>query len=341
MLSADVGIDLGTASVIVYVRGKGIVLQEPSVVALDESEQRVLAIGQAAREMLGRTPGHVVAVRPLRNGVVANYQVTELMLRYFLRKAVGQPTWIRPRVVACVPSAVTDVERRAVVDACRQAGAREVRLVSEPMAAAIGAGLEVEEPRGNMVVDVGGGTTDIAIISMGQEVVSDSVRIAGDHMDEAIARYLKRQHNLVIGERSSEDLKLQAGSVAPELDASLMPTPVRGQDSVSGMPRTVVVQPAELRTALLEPVEAIMEAVRGVLEQCPPELAADIYERGLVLTGGGSLLRGFDKAMARAFGIPVHVADDPITCVARGTGRILDVMHQVRGRVPVAVARFV
>lgn len=327
MLSADVGVDLGTASVLVYVRGRGIVVHEPSVVALDENQEKVLAVGQAAREMLGRTPGHIVAVRPLRNGVIAYYEVTELMLRYFLRKALGQWTFIRPRVVACVPSAVTDVERRAIVEACRHAGAREVHLISEPMAAAVGAGIDVEEPRGNMVVDVGGGTTDIAVLSLGSEVVSDSLRVAGDHMDEAVVRFLKRQHNMVIGERTAEDLKLQIGTVDPAADESLENTAVRGQDSVTGLPRTVEVRPGELRAALMEPVGAIMEAVRAVLERTPPELAADIYERGIVMTGGGALLKGFDRVMSQSFGLPVHLAEDPITCVARGTGRVLDLMR--------------
>ncbi|MEW6045870.1 MAG: rod shape-determining protein [Bacillota bacterium] len=330
MLGADVGLDLGTASVIIYVRGRGIVLQEPSVVALDEERQQVLAVGQAAREMLGRTPGPIIAVRPLRNGVVAYYQITELMLRYFLRKALGQWTWVRPRLVACVPSAVTDVERRAISEACRQAGAREVHLISEPMAAAIGAGIEVQEPRGNMVVDVGGGTTDIAVISMGAEVVSDSVRVAGDHMDEAITRYLKRRHNLVVGERSAEDLKIQLGTVAPDSAESLPPQEVRGRDAVTGLPRTQVLTAEEVKSALMEPAQAIVGAVRQVLERTPPELAADIYERGVVMTGGGALLRGLDRLLSSETGLPVHVAEDPITCVARGTGKVLEVMQRAR-----------
>ena len=330
MLNADVGLDLGTASVIIYVRGRGIVLQEPSVVALDEESQRVLAVGQAAREMLGRTPGPIVAVRPLRNGVVAYYEVTELMLRYFLRKALGGWLWARPRVVACVPSVVTDVERRAITAACREAGAREVHLVSEPMAAAIGAGLDVHEPVGNMVVDVGGGTTDIAVISLGSEVVSDSVRVAGDLTDEAITRYLKRQHNLVVGERTAEDLKIEIGTVDPDGADDIPPRDVRGRDAVTGLPRTQRVTAEEIRLALTEPAMAIVEAVRRVLERTPPELAADIYERGVVLTGGGALVRGLDKLLSRETNLPVHVADDPVTCVARGTGMILELMHRDR-----------
>lgn len=330
MLSADVGLDLGTASVIIYVRGRGIVLQEPSVVALDEERQQVLAVGQAAREMLGRTPGAIVAVRPLRNGVVAYYQITELMLRYFLRKALGGWPWARPRLVACVPSVVTDVERRAITAACREAGARDVHLVSEPMAAAIGAGVDVQEPVGNMVVDVGGGTTDIAVISLGAEVVADSVRVAGDHMDEAVARYLKRQHNLVVGERTAEDLKIQLGTVDPDGADSIPPREVRGRDAVTGLPRTQVVTAEEIRSALMEPAMTIVQAVRRVLERTPPELAADIYERGVILTGGGALVRGLDKLLSRETNLPVHVADDPITCVARGTGKILELMHKNR-----------
>lgn len=334
MFSADVGLDLGTASVIIYVRGRGIVLHEPSVVVLDEERGRVLAVGDAAREMLGRTPGPLVAVRPLRNGVVAHYEVTELMLRYFLRKALGGWQWGRPRLVACVPSAVTDVEKRAIIAACREAGAREVHLVSEPMAAAIGAGLDVSEPVGNMVVDVGGGTTDIAVISLGAEVVSDSVRVAGDHMDEAVARYLKRQYNLIVGERSAETLKIEIGTVDPEGAETIPPREVRGRDAVTGIPRTQPVTPDELRSALMEPAMAIVQAVRQVLERTPPELAADLYERGVVLTGGGALLRGLDRLLSRETNLPVHLADDPITCVARGTGKILEQMH--RGRLALA-----
>ena len=329
MFSPDIGMDLGTATVIVFVRGRGIVLQEPSIVAIDQDSQRFLAVGQPAREMLGRTPGAIVAVRPLRNGVVANYQLTELMLQYFLRKALGSRAWFKPRVVACVPSAVTDVERRAVVEACRQAGAREVHLLSEPMAAALGADIPVEEPRGHMVVDVGGGTTDVAVISMGREVVADSVRTAGDHMDEAIMRYLRRHKNLVVGERTAEDVKLAIGAAdadaAGTADACLE---VRGRDAVNSLPRTVTLTGREASEALQEPVQAIVEVVRGVLERTPPELAADIFERGLVLTGGGALLRALDRVLSRETGLPVHVADDPITCVARGTGKALEVLGQ-------------
>ncbi|NLG70217.1 MAG: rod shape-determining protein [Firmicutes bacterium] len=330
MLSADVGLDLGTASVIIYVRGRGIVLQEPSVVAIDEERRQVLAIGQAARDMLGRTPGPIAAIRPLRNGVVAHYQVTELMLRYFLRKALGGWHLSRPRLVACVPSAVTDVERRAVAEACRQAGAREVHLISEPMAAAIGAGLDVEEPVGNMVVDVGGGTTDVAVISLGSEVVADSVRVAGDSMDEAVMRHLKRQHNLVIGERSAEDLKIELGTVDPEGAVDVPPREVRGRDAVTGLPRTQQVEAEEIRAALMEPAMSIVDAVRRVLERTPPELAADIYERGVVMTGGGALLRGLDRLLSQQTGLPVQLAEDPITCVARGTGKVLDLLQRNR-----------
>ena len=337
MLSADIGIDLGTATVIVFVRGRGIVLQEPSVVALDQETRQFLAVGQPAREMLGRTPGAVVAVRPLRNGVVADYHVTELMLQYFLRKALGRRAYFKPRVVACVPSAVTDVERRAVVEACRQAGAREVHLISEPMAAAIGAGIPVEEPRGHMVVDVGGGTTDMAVISLGAEVVSDSLQVAGDHMDEAIARYLRRHKGLLVGERTAEDVKLAVGFADPEAaEKAGLTVEVRGRDAVHGMPRTVTLTSREAAEALAEPVSAIVEGVHRVLERTPPELAADIYERGLVLTGGGALLRGLDRVLARHTGLPVHVADDPITCVARGTGRVLDRLSDHR---PVPLVR--
>ncbi len=324
MLASDVGIDLGTATVIVFVRGRGIVLREPSTVAIDQESRTFLAVGEAAREMVGRTPGHIVAVRPMRNGVVANYQVTEMMLRYFIRKALGPRCWFRPRFVACVPAAVTDVEQRAVVEACREAGAREVHLISEPMAAAIGAGIPVEEPRGHMVVDVGGGTTDVAVISMGREVVTDSVRVAGDHMDEAIARYLRRSKGIVVGERTAEEAKLRVGTVDPQEESATSAIEVRGRDAVSGLPRTVTLSALEAAEALLEPTDAILEAIQRVLERTPPELAADIFEQGMVLTGGGSLLRGLDRLISRRTGLLVRVADDPITCVARGTGLVLE-----------------
>lgn len=339
LLASDVGIDLGTATVIVFVRGRGIVLREPSIVAIDQETREFLAVGEAAREMVGRTPGHIVAVRPMRNGVVANYQVTELMLRYFIRKALGSRSWLRPRLVACVPSAVTDVEQRAVVEACREAGAREVHLLSEPMAAAIGAGIPVEEPRGHMVVDVGGGTTDVAVISMGREVVSDSVRVAGDHMDEAIARYLRRHKSLIVGERTAEEVKLRVGTVDPQEEGEGSVTEVRGRDAVSGLPRTVTLSAREAAEALLEPAQAILEAIQRVLERTPPELAADIFEQGMVMTGGGSLLRGLDRLIARRTGLPVYVADDPITCVARGTGRVLETLDHRPPALALALAR--
>lgn len=330
MFSADVGVDLGTSTVLVFVRGRGIVVHEPSVVALDQEAGTVVAVGSEALEMLGRTPGRIEAVRPLRNGVVASYEITLQMLMYFLRKAVGSLRWVRPRVVACLPSAVTDVERRAVVEACRCAGARQVFIVSEPMAAALGADLPVHEVRGRMVVDIGGGTTDIAVISMGHEVVADSVRVAGDHMDEAVGRHLRRSHNLVVGERTAEEIKRTVGTADPEDTAmAARPMEVRGRDVVTGLPRVVTVTAPEIAAVLAEPVQAIVTAIRAVLERTLAELAADIVEEGLVLTGGGALLPGLGRVIERETGVPTRVADDPVGCVARGTGKVLETLRRI------------
>jgi len=328
VLARDMGIDLGTANVIVFVRGRGIVLREPSVVALDKESGRLLAIGQEARRMVGRTPGNVVALRPLKDGVIADYGVTAAMLSYFLRRASGR-TLLRPQVVVCVPSGVTIVERRAIRDACLEAGAKRVFIVSEPMAAAIGAGLDVTEPRGNMVVDIGGGTTDVAVISLGAEVVSASLRVAGDKMDEAIARYVRREFNLVIGERTAEEVKMAIGwACPPPPDASPAGVEVRGRDAVTGLPRTETLTPAQAYEALAETVQAIVNLIRSVLERTPPELSADVMDRGIVLTGGGSLLKGLPELLARETGVPVHLVDDPLSCVALGTGRILDMLDR-------------
>jgi rod shape-determining protein MreB len=326
-LHAELGIDLGTANLLVYQRGKGIVLREPSVVAIAQPSGRVLAVGEEARLMLGRTPGNITAVRPLNNGVIADYTITLKMLEYVFNKVLGKRRLFSPRVLVCVPSGVTDVERRAVIQAAREAGAGEVHLIEEPMAAAIGAGLPISQPGGNMVVDIGGGTTDIAVISLGGIVISRSLRVAGNKMDEAIMRHVRNTYSLMIGERTAEEIKIRIGSAYPLQQELTME--VRGRDLVEGLPRTVIIHSEEIRAALAEPVNQIVEKVRSVLEETPPELAADIVERGITLTGGGALLRGMDKLLCRATQIPVHIADDPLSCVAIGTGRALEEMDAI------------
>ena len=315
MFHLHIGIDLGTANVLLYIQGRGIVVREPSVVALDRNAGKILAVGAQALDMLGKTPSHIVAVRPLRDGVIANYTVTETMLRHFLRQAAPLR---RPTVTICVPAGVTSVERRAVREAALAAGASKAYLIEEPLAAALGAGVDMTRPGGTMVVDLGGGTTDIAVVSMRATVVSESVRVAGDRMDEAIARMLRRHHNLMVGERTAENLKIQLGSAWPTGSAREME--VRGRDLVNGLPRTVVVGSDEIREALMEPLTSILDAVHAVLERTPPELAADLLDRGIVLTGGGAQLEGLDELLRNATGVPVRVAADPITCVAIGTG---------------------
>jgi len=334
MFAKEIGIDLGTANVLAYVRGKGIVLREPSVVAIDQETHRLLAVGEEARKMIGRTPGNILAVRPLKDGVIANYQVTEMMLSYFIQRICGRRPVFKPQVVVCVPSGVTSVEKRAVLEAVRQAGARQVYLISEPMAAAIGAGLNVAEPGGNMVVDVGGGTTDIAVISLGGEVVSDSIRVGGDDFDDCIVRYVRREFNLIIGERTAEMCKIELGAVyEPDRGRTME---LRGRDAVSGLPRTIEIGQAQVAEALDEPVRAIIQAVRSVLEKTPPELAADIIDKGVVLTGGGALLDGFSALLSQEIGIPCHLADDPMSCVALGTGKVLDILDKLPESVIVA-----
>lgn len=319
---ADLGIDLGTSNILVWVRGKGIVLNEPSVVAVEKSTARVLEVGHAAHEMLGKTPGNIVANRPLRDGVIADYTLTERMLRHIIARVVGRRVLFKPRVVLSVPSAVTSVERRAVIQAAESAGAKRAYPIEEPMAAAIGAGLPIESPGGNMVIDIGGGTTDMAVLSLGGAVLSTSVRVAGYHMDLAIVRHIRRIHNLMIGERTSEEIKIAIGSAFP-LDPELTMS-VRGRDMVTGLPRTVSVHSAEVREALMEPVGTVIDRVKSLLELTPPELGADIIERGITLSGGGALLRGFARLLSIATDIPVRVAEDPLTCVVRGTGKALD-----------------
>ena len=318
----DIGIDLGTASVLVYIKGKGIVLREPSVVAIDRNTNKILAVGEEARLMLGRTPGNIVAIRPLREGVISDYDITEKMLRYFIDKAIGRRRIIKPRMVVCVPSGVTEVEKRAVIDAANNAGARTTRLIEEPIASAIGAGLDISKASGNMVLDIGGGTTDIAVISLGGIVVSTSIKIAGDKFDEAIVRYMRKKHNIMIGERTAEELKINAGTAFPREEQ--LKVEVRGRNLISGLPKTIEVTSDEMLEALSEPVSAIADAVHSVLERTPPELSADISDRGIVMAGGGSLLNGLDKLISKRTGIPVYVAEDAISCVAIGTGQALE-----------------
>ncbi len=319
----DMGIDLGTANTLVFVKGKGIVVQEPSVVAIDRETKQVLAVGEEAKRMVGRTPGTIVAVRPLQDGVIADFDVTERMLRHFIGLANRRIGFFRPRVVIAVPSGVTEVEKRAVIDATLSAGAKDARLIEEPMAAAIGCGLPVQEPSGNMVVDIGGGTTEVAVISLGGIVTHRSIRVAGDELDEAIVQHVRRNYNLLIGERTAEEVKHNIGSAYPmEDDDRTMD--VRGRDLVTGLPKTVTLTAEEVREAMSEPIAAIVEAVRVTLERTPPELAADVMEKGIMLAGGGALVRGLNKLLQEETGMPVHIADDPLTCVARGTGAVLE-----------------
>jgi rod shape-determining protein MreB len=319
----DMGIDLGTASVLVYIKGKGIVLQEPSVVAIDRNTNKILAVGEEARMMLGRTPGNIVAIRPLRDGVISDFDITEKMIKYFIKKAVGG-TIFKPRVMVCVPSGVTEVEKRAVIDACNQAGASKTYLIEEPVAAAIGAGIDLSKPSGNMVIDMGGGTTDVAVLSLGGIVVSKSIKIAGDKFDEAIVRYIRKKYNVMIGLRSAEDLKIQIGTAFPEDEEKFVE--VRGRNLVTGLPKNLTISSTDMLEALEETVTSIADAVHSVLERTPPELAADISEKGIILTGGGGLLHGLDKLIAKRTGVSVRVADEAISCVALGTGKALDNM---------------
>jgi rod shape-determining protein MreB len=316
------GIDLGTANTLVYVTGKGIVIQEPSVVAVRRDKKEVLAVGVEAKQMLGRTPGNIVAIRPMKDGVIADFDITQQMLKYFINKASQRRGPFRPQVVIGIPSGVTGVEKRAVQDAAKQAGAREAYVIEEPFAAAIGAGLPVEEPTGSMVVDIGGGTTEVAIISLGGLVTSKSVRVAGDELDESIVQYVKRTYNMLIGERTGEEVKMTIGSAHPSAKEDSME--IRGRDLVTGLPRTLRVTAEEIRKAIQEPVHAIVDAIKITLENTPPELAADIMDRGIVMTGGGALLKGIDTLISKETGMPVHIAEDPLLCVAKGCGRCVD-----------------
>ena len=321
-LSADIGIDLGTASILVYIKGKGVVLKEPSVVAFDRDTNEIKAIGEEARVMIGRTPGNIVAVRPLRQGVISDYTVTEKMMKYFITKAQGGKTLRKPRISVCIPSGATEVEKKAVEDATYAAGAKEVVIIEEPVAAAIGSGIDISKACGNMIVDIGGGTSDIAVISLGGTVVSASVKTAGDDFDEAIVRYMRKKHNMLVGERTAEEIKLQIGCAykLPEIQT----IEVRGRNLVTGLPKTMTITSDEILDALHDSAMIIVEAVHSVLERTPPELAADIYERGIVLTGGGSLLRGLDQLIEERTGINTMIAEDPMTAVAIGTGKFIE-----------------
>ncbi|MDR0533396.1 MAG: rod shape-determining protein [Verrucomicrobiales bacterium] len=323
LFSTDIGIDLGTANTLVYVKDRGIVLREPSVVAVQQGSRRVLAVGDEAKRMLGRTPGNIIAVRPMKDGVISDFEITEEMLKQFIRKVHRKGRLIspRPRVVIAVPSGITEVEKRAVRESAYHAGARYVNMIEEPMAAAIGVGLPVQEAAGNMIVDIGGGTTEVAIISLAGIVFSRSIRVAGDEMDESIINYMKRAYNLVIGERTAEEIKIKIGSAYPlEKETSIE---VKGRDLVAGLPKTLTITSQEVREALLDPISTIVESVRISLERCPPELSADLVERGIVLAGGGALLRGLDRLIAEETGLPVYVAEDPLSAVAEGTGKVL------------------
>jgi rod shape-determining protein MreB len=328
LFSSDIGIDLGTASTLVYLKSEGIVLSEPSVVAIEAGTSNVLAVGEEAKRMLGRTPGNIVAIRPMRDGVIADFEITESMLRYFIKKVHNSRRLVRPRIVIAVPSGITEVEKRAVKDSALHAGAREVFMLEEPVAASIGVGLPIQEPSGNMIIDIGGGTTEMAVISLAGVVFSKSIRIGGDEMDEAITNYLKRTYNLMIGERTAEEIKIRIGSGYPLEEEMTME--VRGRDLVAGLPKMITVTSEEVREALSEPITQIVEAVRITLERTPPELSADLIEKGLILAGGGSLLRGLDKLIAEETGLPVHLADDPLTAVVLGTGKVLSELRYLK-----------
>ncbi len=333
LFSNDIGIDLGTATTLVFVKGEGVVLCEPSVVAIEKDTNRVVAVGEEAKKMLGRTPGNIVAIRPMKDGVISDFEITEAMLKYFIRKVHGRQKLLSPAMVIAIPSGITAVEKRAVRDSAERAGARSVELIEEPKAAAVGVGLPVEEAAGNMIVDVGGGTTEFAVISLGGLVYAKSIRIAGDEMDSSIIEYLRKTYNLMIGERTAEEIKIRIGSAYPLEEEINMD--VRGRDLISGLPKTISITSVEIREALFDPVQAIVDASKSTLEQTPPELAADLIDRGIVMAGGGSLLRGLDKRIAEETGLPVHIADDPLTAVVLGTGQMLNMPVRLRRRIVV------
>jgi len=328
MFSNDMGIDLGTATTLVYLKNQGIVLCEPSVVAIQAGTSNVIAVGEEAKRMLGRTPGNIVAIRPMRHGVITDFEISEAMLRYFIKKVNKSKLLVRPRIVIAIPSGITEVEKRAVKDSALHAGAREVFMIEEPMAAAIGVGLPIQDPSGNMIIDIGGGTTEMAVISLAGIVFSKSVRVGGDELDDAIINYLKKNYNLMIGERTAEEIKIKIGSVYPLEEELKMD--VKGRDLVAGLPKSVTVTSEEVREAMAEPIAQILEAVRITLERTPPELSSDLIEKGIVLAGGGSLLRGIDKLIAEETGLPVHLSEDPMTAVALGTGKVLSEIKYLR-----------
>ncbi|KEI82767.1 rod shape-determining protein [Clostridium botulinum] len=326
-VGTDMGIDLGTATVLVYMKGKGVILNEPSVVAIDRNKNKVLAVGQEAREMIGRTPGNIVAIRPMRNGVISDYDITEKMLKYFIGKACGKKKISAPRVVICIPSEATEVEKRAVMDAARNAGAKKVFLIEEPLAAAIGADLDITKASGSMIIDIGGGTTDIAVISLGGIVVRSSIKIAGDKFDDAVIKYIRKKHKLMIGERTAEDLKIKIGSAFRKGENTSMD--IRGRDLVTGLPKNLTVTSDEMREALQDTVNAIAELTHSVLEKTPPELSADIADKGIIMTGGGALLSGLSDLIENVNKVPVHIAENPVSCVAEGTGKMLEYLDKM------------
>ncbi|ABS41336.1 rod shape-determining protein [Clostridium botulinum] len=326
-VGTDMGIDLGTATVLVYMKGKGVILNEPSVVAIDRNKNKVLAVGQEAREMIGRTPGNIVAIRPMRNGVISDYDITEKMLKYFIGKACGKKKISAPRVVICIPSEATEVEKRAVMDAARNAGAKKVFLIEEPLAAAIGADLDITKASGSMIIDIGGGTTDIAVISLGGIVVRSSIKIAGDKFDDAVIKYIRKKHKLMIGERTAEDLKIKIGSAFRKGENTSMD--IRGRDLVTGLPKNLTVTSDEMREALQDTVNAIAELTHSVLEKTPPELSADIADKGIIMTGGGALLSGLSDLIESVNKVPVHIAENPVSCVAEGTGKMLEYLDKM------------
>ncbi len=328
MFSKDIGIDLGTANVLIHVKGKGVVLDEPSVVAIESDSKRVLAVGEDARKMVGRTPGNIVPIRPLKDGVIADFEITEAMLKYFISSVGGRKWYSHPRILICAPTNITSVEQKAIREAAERSGAKEVFLEEEPKAAAIGAGMDIFQPSGNMVVDIGGGTTDVAVLSMGDIVTATSIKVAGDKFDSAIMKYIKSKYKLLIGERTSEDIKINIGTVRPD-SSGQREMDIRGRDMVSGLPYTITITSSEVREALWDPVSSIVAAAKNVLERTPPELSADIIDRGVILTGGGAMMDGLDELMAEELKVPVLIAEDPMHCVVKGTGIMLDNLDKV------------
>ena len=326
------GIDLGTTNTLVYVKGKGILLREPSVVAINTTSKKTLAVGAEAKQMIGRTPGNITAIRPMKDGVIADFDITQTMLKTFIEKVTSKSSFTSPRIIVCFPSGVTEVERRAIEEATKQAGAREVLLMEEPMAAAIGAGLPVDEPTGSMIVDIGGGTTEIAIISLGGIVTSKSLRVAGDELDHAIVSYIKKGHNLTIGERTSENIKMELGSAFKSEEEEERKMEIKGRDIMTGLPKTIEISEEQIRDALREPIALIIESIKTTLEKTPPELAADIMDKGIMLTGGGALLRGIDELISKETHIPVHISESPLDCVALGAGKALDNFDKISKR---------